>query len=81
MPKDFMKKLAEDLTGFLPSNLISLKKDFEQHCHTILTQCFTKLDLVTREEFDVQAKVLARTRKKMEELEELVKSMEKKKHK
>ena len=82
MPKqDFLKKLAKELTEALPSQLQAAKKDLEKNCHFALKSVFSKLDVVTREEFDVQAKVLARTRKKMEELEELLKSLEKKKHK
>lgn len=78
---DFLKKLAEELTGSLPSHLQTVKKDLEKNCQLVLNRTFSKLDLVTREEFDVQAKVLARTRKKVEELEEILKSLEKKKHK
>lgn len=78
---DFLKKLAEDLTSSLPTHLHSFKKDLEKNCQLILTKAFAKLDLVTREEFDVQTKVLARTRKKLEELEQLIKALEKKKHK
>lgn len=77
----FLKKLAEELTGSLPSHLKTVKNDLEQNCQLILNKAFSKLDLVTREEFDVQAKVLARTRKKLEELEETLKLLEKKKHK
>ena len=78
---DFLKKLAQELAGALPGHLQGVKKDLEKNCQAVLNKAFAKLELVTREEFDVQAKVLARTRKKLEELEELVKSMEKKKHK
>ncbi len=78
---DFLKKLAEELTGSLPAHLHGLRKDLEKNCHLILNQAFSKLDLVTREEFDVQTKVLARTRKKLEELEEILKALEKKKRK
>lgn len=78
---DFLKKLAEELTGSLPGHLQGIKKDLEKNCQLVLSKTFAKLDLVTREEFDVQAKVLARTRKKLEELEKIVALMEKKKHK
>lgn len=80
----FLKHLAEQLTEALPTHVGTLKKDFEKNCHGILTKAFAKFDLVTREEFDVQTKVLGRTRKKLEELEEQIKTLEahlKKKHK
>lgn len=80
MPKqDFLKKLAEELTSAIPNHFQSIKKDMEKNCHLILKKFFSSLNIVTREEFDVQAKVLARTRKKVEKLEELVKTLEKKK--
>lgn len=69
---NLLKKLVDQLSGILPNHLGVFKKDFEENCHRVLTQAFTKLDLVTREEFDVQTKVLARTRQKVEELEKLL---------
>ncbi len=68
---DFLKTLANQLTNALPSHVGTLKKDFEKNCHAILAKTFTKFDVVTREEFDTQTKVLARTRKKLEELDEV----------
>jgi BMFP domain-containing protein YqiC len=44
-------------------------KDIEKNVKAMMTQGFAKLDLVTREEFDVQAQVLAKTRSKLEALE------------
>jgi BMFP domain-containing protein YqiC len=51
-------------------------KDIEKNMKTLLTQGFSKLDLVTREEFDIQAQVLAKTRAKLEALELKVAEME-----
>lgn len=77
MPKkNFLNTLASELTAALPTHLSTLKKDIEKSFHTILHQTFTKFDLVTREEFDVQTKVLARSRKKLEELEQHIKKLE-----
>jgi ubiquinone biosynthesis accessory factor UbiK len=44
-------------------------KDLEKNVKAMLSQGFSRLDLVTREEFDVQAQVLAKTRAKVEALE------------
>lgn len=66
---NLLREIASQLTEALPSHLSALKKDFEKNCHHILIKAFQKFDIVTREEFDVQTKVLARTRKKLEELE------------
>jgi len=44
-------------------------KDIERNVKAMMTQGFSKLDLVTREEFDIQAQVLAKTRARLEALE------------
>jgi len=51
-------------------------KDFEKNARALLSQGFARLDLVTREEFDVQSELLARTRQKVEELEARVAALE-----
>ena len=51
-------------------------KDMEKNMRALLTQGFAKLDLVTREEFDVQAQVLSRTREKLVALEARVAELE-----
>ena len=52
-------------------------KDLEKNVRVMMTSFFSRLDLVTRDEFDVQAKVLARTREKLEALEARLADMEK----
>lgn len=52
-------------------------KDLERNLRALLTSAFSRLDLVTREEFDVQREVLARTRAKVEALEARVAELEK----
>ncbi|MFP3615890.1 accessory factor UbiK family protein, partial [Paraburkholderia sp. SIMBA_050] len=51
-------------------------KDVERNVKAMLSQGFSKLDLVPREEFDTQAQVLARTRVRLEELEKRVAELE-----
>jgi len=51
-------------------------KDLERNLRALLTSAFSRLDLVTREEFDVQREVLARTRAKLEVLEAQVAELE-----
>jgi len=74
-------KLIEDLATKLSSAVPQGVKDFhqetEQHFRSILQAGLGKLDLVTRDEFDAQVRVLARTRQKLEALEALVKDLEK----
>lgn len=72
----FIKQLIEQLGGALPEHMSSFKNDFEKNCKAVLNKTFEKFDLVTREEFDTQSKVLARTRKKLEDLEKELKELE-----
>lgn len=51
-------------------------KDIEKNVKALLSQGFSRLDLVTREEFDVQTQVLAKTRAKLEALEARVAELE-----
>ena len=50
--------------------------DIEKNIDALLKGMFTKMELVTREEFDVQTEVLKRTRQKLEELEKKLSEME-----
>ena len=52
-------------------------KDIEKNAKALMSGMFAKLDLVTREEFDIQAQVLARTREKLQALEARVDALEK----
>lgn len=52
-------------------------KDIEKNAKAVLGGLFNKLDLVTREDFDIQAKILARTREKLQALEARVEALEK----
>jgi BMFP domain-containing protein YqiC len=68
--------LANRLAGAIPPGLSNLKDDLEKSFHAILQGALGKLDLVTREEFEVQKAVLAKTRAKLEDLEKRVAAME-----
>ncbi len=74
-PKIF-DDLAAKLTDAVPPGLKALQNDMEKNFHSILQGTFNKLELVTREEFDVQAGVLARTRSKLEALQKQVDALE-----
>ena len=70
-------KLFEELTAKLTAAASSSPaRDIDKNVRALLTQGFAKLDLVTREEFDVQAQVLARTREKLVALEVRVAELE-----
>ena len=68
--------IANRLSGALPPGFNNLKEDMEKNFHAMLQGALGKLDLVTREEFEVQKAVLAKTRSKLEELEKRVAEME-----
>jgi BMFP domain-containing protein YqiC len=65
-----MNNFFNDIQGKINQALESTPaKDIERNVKAMMTQGFSKLDLVTREEFDIQAQVLAKTRAKLEALE------------
>mgnify|MGYP003637806448 FL=1 len=70
-----IEKIASSLSEQLPAGLIELKNDTEKNLKTILQQQFSALDLVTREEFDTQSAVLAKTREKLERLEKTISAL------
>lgn len=69
--------LARRLSGSLPKGLQALQEDISHNLRASLEGGLARLDLVTREEFDVQAAVLTRTREKLEALEAMVTELEK----
>ncbi len=77
MSEKTLKDLARKLADAVPEGLQSMRSDLEKNFRSVLQSGFDKLDLVTREEFEVQEAVLQRTREKLEALEERLKEMEK----
>jgi len=74
MPKtEILEDLSARISEFLAASPAS---DLEKNLRALLSGAFAKLDLATREEFDVQAKVLLRTREKLAELEARVAELE-----
>ncbi|KAF3983044.1 MAG: accessory factor UbiK family protein [Methylococcales symbiont of Hymedesmia sp. n. MRB-2018] len=69
-------EIANRLADAVPSGLSSMKEDLEKNFHGILQGALAKLDLVTREEFEVQKAVLTKTRTKLEALEARVADIE-----
>jgi len=72
------QKLVQEVTGKVSEILsFSPAKDVEKNLKASLAAWLSKLDLVTREEFDVQTQVLARTRDKLQALEARLAVLEK----
>jgi BMFP domain-containing protein YqiC len=69
-------EMARRLFESVPPALRNMQQDLERNFRSVLRANLGKLDLVTREEFDAQVKVLERTRAKVEALEARVKELE-----
>ncbi|MWQ49737.1 ubiquinone biosynthesis accessory factor UbiK [Glaesserella parasuis] len=67
-PKN-LESLTQQLHNALPQGLKNVGNDLEEKFKQILQAQLAKLDVVTREEFEVQSQVLLRTREKLNELE------------
>lgn len=74
-----LNDLVKKLMGVIPPGTEKLTKNMENNFRQVLTNTFNKMDLVTREEFETQRKLLERTRQKLETLEQQLKELEKSK--
>ncbi|MEY4729995.1 MAG: hypothetical protein RL020_1153 [Pseudomonadota bacterium] len=73
------KKILDDINQKIGELFAtSPAKDIEKNMRAMMGSAFAKMDLVTREEFDVQTEVLKRTREKLTELEAKISALEKK---
>ncbi len=68
--------LARRLSGLVPPGLREGREELQQNFKAVLQASLGKLDLVTREEFEVQRAVLARTREKLQALEAQVAALQ-----
>ena len=73
--QQIIEQISAQVGNLLKNNPLT---DCETNFKAILHATLDKLDLVTREEFDIQQKVLANTRAKLEELEQIIKNLESK---
>lgn len=76
MDPRFIDDLARRLSAAVPPGVAALRRDLEDNFKAVLQSGLTKLDLVSRQEFDVQAAVLRRTRDKLEALEKRLAELE-----
>jgi len=67
---DDLNRRVKDLVDASPA------RDIEKNLRALMSSTFSRLDLVTREEFDVQQEVLKRTREKLEQMEAKVTELE-----
>ncbi len=69
-------EIARRLVDNLPPAFRATQRDLESNFRAVLRSSLSKLDLVTRDEFDVQCRVLERTRARLEALEARVRELE-----
>jgi hypothetical protein len=74
-PKN-LDNIASRIASAIPPGLNHFKDDMEKNLHALLQSSLSRLDLVSREEFEVQKAVLAKTRSRLEELEKRVAELE-----
>ena len=70
MESNKIKELIEGILNILPQNTRDMKDDVKDNIKILLNDYLRKIDVVTREEFDVQKEVLLKTRKKLDDLEQ-----------
>ncbi len=76
MDAKFVEDLARKLAANVPGSVRALQADLERNFEALLGSTFEKLQLVTREEFDIQRRVLERTREKLSRLEAELEALE-----
>lgn len=73
---NIVNRLSEQLSQLLPPGVKNLRGDLEDNIKSVLREAFARMDLVTREEFEVQSALLSKTRIKLETLEARLKALE-----
>ena len=73
-----IEEIAKQVTESIPPGLKNMANEFEDKTKTVLQRKLSQLDVVTREEFDVQTQVLIKTREKIADLEAKVAALEEK---
>lgn len=71
-----LESLVNKVTEVLPAGFGEVPENMQKNLKMTLSSVFQKMDLVSREEFDIQTQVLAKTRQKLEALEKQVAELE-----
>ena len=72
-----IEKFTARFIKAIPRGITAMKTDFEQRLKTALSATFSKMDLVSREEFGVQSQLLSKTRQRLEEIQKRMDELEK----
>ena len=73
-----IENLVKQILALLPADLRQARMDMEKNLKAIITAGLAKMDLVTREEFDVQSELLTRTRAALEKIQNQLADLEEK---
>ncbi len=71
-----LEELSRRISSLIPGDVKHMQDDIENNVRQLLQTSLAKMNLVTREEFDVQSAVLQRTREKLELLEKQVEQLQ-----
>ena len=74
---NLVNRILELVAERMPEGVSELGQDLRHNLQAVVKESLTKMDLVTREEFDIQTRVLARTRQRLEQLEQQLLELEK----
>lgn len=75
-PEQLIRQVVDLVKDAIPPGLEEAGQELKQSIRATITDSLANMDMVTREEFDVQQKVLARTRQKLEALEKRAAALE-----
>jgi len=76
IPNDLLGQFQQQFGQFVPDMAKAAREDVENHARAAVMSVISRLELVTREEFDAQQAVLLRTRERLEQLEKRVAELE-----
>lgn len=77
MLTDTITKIGKQIADLIPDSARETRQEIEKNIRCALQSAVSRMDLVSREEFDVQAAVLKRTREKLDQMEKQVEALEK----
>ena len=75
-----LEELTRRISALIPGDVKHIQHDVESNVRSLLQSTLSKMNLVTREEFDVQSAVLKRTREKLEKLEKQLETLQRQQH-
>ncbi len=77
MIKEKIEEVIAEVSNVLPKDMQNVKQEMENNLRATLNASFAKMDLVTREEYDIQIALLQRTRSQLDAMQEKLSSLEK----